>query len=364
MLEKRIAILTFVVGLLLGTGLTFGQLLTEGSLTKAETFQEEAEEKAEAGDFPAALALYQKALDAESDEKEREGIQEDLDDVTKRFYMLLYQQAQLSSSREETIKILIQARSLNVEEKVEESRNVLRKLGGWIRGPDNDFETVVGTVQSLRKDIFDELWQEAETAARERAYDKAVLRYQQARELEPELFNREQLQVQENKIRDQMKVGQQLALEGQRLVQQRKYQEAEEKLQRADTLYPGQAVVAAGLKRIHSNDEIRTGLLALFDGRSEEAIQILETVLEGVGEGYAEVHAFLGAVYCHRALMNVEPDTLALEKARDQFRIVLNLQPDYQLPEQLFSPRILGVLEQLRSETKVGSINVPDRHSQ
>ena len=362
MLEKRIVILSLVTGLLLGTDLTFGQPLTEGALTKADTFEEEAEEKAKAGDFPAAIVLYQKAIDAESEERERGRIQEDLNDVTKRFYIHLYQQAQLGSSREETIEILIQARSLNVEEEAEESRNVLRKLGGWIRGPDNDFETVVGTVQSLRKDIFDQLRQEGEAAARERAYDKAVLRYQQARELEPELFNGEHLQVQENKIRDQIKLGQQVALEGQRLVLQRRYQEAEEKFQRADTIYPGQAVVAAGLKRIQSNDEIRTGLLALFDGRSEDSIRILETVVERVGEGYAEVHAFLGAVYCHRALMNVEPDTLALEKAREQFRIALSLQPDYQLPEQLFSPRILGVFEQLRSESKVGSINDPDRH--
>lgn len=362
MLEKRIVILNLVTGLLLGIGLSFGQPLTEGSLTKADTFEEEAEEKTQAGDFPAAIALYQEALDAESDEREREKIQEALDDVTKRFYIHLYQQAQLGSSREETIKKLIQARTLNIEEKAEENRNVLRKLGGWLRGSDNDFEKVVGAVQSLRMDIFEELRQEGEAAARERAYDKAVLRYQQARELEPEVFNREHLQVQENKIRDQMKVGQQLALEGQRLVLQKKYQEAEEKFRRADTLYPGQAVVAAGLKGIQSNDGIRTGLLALFDGRSEDAIQILKNVLEGVGEGNVDVHAFLGAVYCHQALMNVEADRLALEKAREQFRIVLNLQPDYQLPEQLFSPRILGVLEQLRSETKVGSINVPDRH--
>ncbi len=361
MLEKRIVIVTLVTGLLLGTGLSFGQPLTEGSLTQAEIFVEEAKEKAQADDFPAAIVLYQEAIDAASDEREREGIREDLDDVTKRFYIHLYQQAQLGSSREETIKILIQARSLNVEEKADESRNVLRKLGGWIRGSDNDFETVVGALQSLRLDIFDELLLEGEAAARERAYDKAVLRYQQARELEPDLFNSEHLQVQENKLRDQIKVGQQLALEGQRLVLQRKYQEAEEKFRRADTLYPGQAVVAAGLKGIQINDGIRTGLLALFDGRSEEAIQILESVLEGVGEGYAQVHAVLGAVYCYRALMNIEPDTLALGKARDQFRVVLNLQPDYQLPEQLFSPRILGVFEQLRSETRVGSINVPDR---
>ncbi len=356
MLLKRFVIVTLVTGLLLGTDLTFGQPLTEGALTKADIFEEEAAEKAKAGDFSAAIGLYQEAIDAESDETERERIQSDLEDVKKRFYIHLYQQAQMGSSREETIKVLIQARSLNVEEVVEEEKGVLRKLGGWIRGPDNDFETVVGTVQSMRIDLFDQLLLEGEAAAQERDYDEAALRYQQARELEPGFFKRENLQVQEDKIRDQIKAGQQLALEGQRLLMQRKYREAEEKFRRADTLYPGQAVVASGLKGIQSNDGIRTGLLALFDGRSDEAIQILESVLEGVGEGVAQVHAVLGAVYCHRALMNVEPDTLALEKAREQFRIVFNLQPDYQLSEQLFSPRILGVFEQLRSETKVGSI--------
>lgn len=364
MLEKRLEVVTLVTALLIGADLTFGQTTTADSRTKVKAYQKEAQEKEKAGDFPAAITLYQRAIGAESDQREREGIQKDLVNVTRRFYIHLYQQAQLSSSREETIKYLIQARSLNIEGQVVEDASVLQKLGGWLRGGDTDFERVVRTSRELRQELFGQLRQEGAAAIGERAYDKAVLRYQQARKLDPELFNQQNLEAPYNKIRDQIKAGKQLALEGQRLVAQRKYQEAKEKLQRAQTLYPGQAIVAAGLKRIQSNGEIRKGLLALFNGQPEESIQILETVLKEVGEGDVQLHAFLGAVYCHRALMSVEPDMLSLETAREQFRRVLDLQPDYQLPRELFSPKILEIFEQLRSETQMGSIGDPDRHSE
>ena len=69
--------------------------------------------------------------------------------------------------------------------------------------------------------------------------------------------------------------------------------------------------------------QIRAGLIALFDGRVDESIEILEAVLDKVGGGHAQVHAFLGAAYCYAALVNPEPDTLGLDSAREQFGMAL-----------------------------------------
>lgn len=539
----------------------------------AKGAEKAAQEKARAGDYLAAITLYQKAIDAESNEGEKERIQTDLDKVKRHLYVKLHQQAQRANSREETIRILIQARSLNIEEEAKQDKNVLKKLGGWIGSGDKDFQKRVLDVQGLRQKIFGQLRREGDAAARKKAYDRAVSSYEQARELDPGLFNKANLAAKYSKIKDQIKRGKQLALEGHRLVNQRKYHEAKKKFRQANILYPEQAAVEDGLKRIQHNEQdyrsiraegdqalnrgeitdaiksyqhavdldpqladgdglnarlaelrrsadhlnkareafrkgqhakardefgkvlalhpnnaeaqrytrkanslvllldgkryatanrfdkaekafemavakdrgnreaarllkqsqdykkhlsngrvlyeqesceeakrellqarklnskrfryddlealleedctqvrsvqppkqipqiplpvakIRQGLLALFDGRPDESIQILEMILEEIGEGHAQVHAFLGASYCHAAFLSTEPDMPALESAKEQFRMVLDLQPDFQLPEKLFSPRILKIFEQLRSQTKVDPISDSDGDS-
>ncbi|MFB3068047.1 MAG: hypothetical protein ACE1ZI_02150, partial [Acidobacteriota bacterium] len=194
-----------------------------------------------------------------------------------------------------------------------------------------------------------------EEANRKRAYEQAVSLYDQARELDPGLYNQKNLAAQYNRNRNRIE-GQQSALEGQRLLEERKYQEAREKFQRANTLYPGQAAVDKGLKKIKSEVEMREALLAFFDGRFDESVRILEAALEAIGEGYVQVHALLGAMYCHQTFISTEPDIQVLESAKGQFQTVLDLQPDYQLSEKLFSPRILNFFEQVRSVTQGSSI--------
>ncbi|MFQ5930241.1 MAG: hypothetical protein ACE5MK_11125 [Acidobacteriota bacterium] len=572
MLQKRIAIVILVTGVLLGAGLTLGQTRA-GRSAIAKAAEKAAEQKARAGDYLAAITLYQKAIDAESNEGEKERIQTDLDKVKRHLYVKLYQQAQRANSREETIRILIQARSLSIEEEAKQDKNVVKKLGGWMGGTDKDFQKMVLDVQGRRQKIFGQLRTEGDAAARKKAYDQAVSSYEQARDLDPGLFNKANLAAEYSKIKDQIKRGKRLALEGHQLINQRRYHEAKERFRQANILYPGQAAVEDGLKRIQHNEQeyrrvraegddalhrgdianaiqsyehaidldpqladedglntrlaelrgsadhlnkareafrkgryakarvefgkvlalhpdnaeaqryarkanslvllldgkryakanqfdkaeeafkmavakdrgngeaarllkqsqdykkhvsngrvlykqesceeakrellqaqklnpkrfgyddlealldedctqvrsvqppkqipqiplpvakIRQGLLALFDGRPDESIQILEMILEEIGEGHAQVHAFLGASYCHAAFLSTEPDMLALETAKEQFRMALNLQPDFQLPEKLFSPRILKIFEQLRSQTKVDPISDSNGHS-
>ena len=352
MLEKRLLIVIFLMGLLLGAHPVLSQTGT-GKFTKAELYEGEARERERAGDYPAAMEVYQRALESETDIREKEELQKSLDGVIKRYYIDLYQRVRRASSRQEMMKITILALSLGVEGRTESS-NVFRKLGGWLRGSNKDLEKAIEFIQERRLEIFLQLRKEAEEANRKRAYKQAASLYDQARELDSELYNQKNLADQYNRIRDRIE-GQRLALEGQRLLEEREYQEAREKFQRANTLYPGQAAVDKGLKKIKSEVEIREALLAFFDGRSDESVRILEAALEVIGEGYVQVHALLGAMYCHQTFISPEPDIVLLESAKDQFQRVLHLQPDYQLSEKLFSPRILEFFEQVRSVTRGGA---------
>jgi tetratricopeptide (TPR) repeat protein len=354
MLEKRLFIIILLTGFLLGAHPVLSQTGTE-KFTKAKLLEAEAREKERAGYYPAAMEVYERALESETDIKEREELQKNLGGVITRYYMDLYQRARRASSRPEMMKITILALSLGVEGRTDEGGNVFRKLGGWFRGSDKDLEKAMEFIQERRLEVFVQLRKEAEEANRKRAYKQAASLYDQARELDPELYNQKKLAVQYKRIRNRID-GQQLALEGQRLLEERKYQEAREKFQRAKTLYPGQAAVEEGLREIKSEVEIREALLAFFDGRSEESIQILEAALEVIGDGYVQVHALLGAMYCHQTFISPEPDMAFLESAKAQFQRVLHLQPNYQFSEKLFSPRILEFFEQIRSVTRGGVI--------
>jgi tetratricopeptide (TPR) repeat protein len=354
MIEKRLFIVILLTGFLLGAYPVLSQTGTE-KFNKAELLEAEARERERRGDYPAAMEVYQKALESETDTREREELQEILGGVIKRYYIDLYQRARRASSRPEMMEIAILALSLGVEGGTEDGGNVFRKLGGWFRGSDKDLEKAMEFIQERRLEIFLQLRKEAEEADRKGAYNQAASLHDQARELDPELYNQNNLAIQYNRIRNRVE-GQQLALEGQRLLEEKKYQDAREKFQRANTLYPGQAAVEEGLKKIKSEVEIRGALLAFFDGRLDESIQILEAALEAIGEGYVQVHALLGAMYCHQTFISPEPDRELLESAKEQFQRVLLLQPDYQLSEKLFSPRILNLFEQVRSLTRGGPI--------
>ncbi len=354
MLEKRLFIAILLTGFLLGAHPVLNQTGTE-KFSKAKLLEAEALEREGAGDFPAAMAVYQRALESETDVREREELQKSLDGVIERYYLDLYERARRASSRQEMMKVTILALSLGVEGRTDEGGNVFSKLGGWFRGSDKDLEKAIEFIQLRRLEIFIQLRKEAEEANRKRAYKQAASLYDQARELDPELYDQKNLAAQSNRIRNRME-GKQLALEGQRLLEERRNQEAREKFQRANTLYPGQATVEKGLKQIRSEVEIREALLAFFAGRSDESVRILEAVLEAIGEGYVQVLALLGAMYCHQTFISPEPDMAFLESAKEQFQRVLHLQPDYQLSEKLFSPRILDFFEKVRSVTPGGAI--------
>jgi len=354
MLEKRLLIVILLMGLLLGAHPVLSQAET-GKFTKAKLLEAEARERERVGDYPGAMEVYQRALKSETDTKEGEELQKRLEGVIKRYYLDLYQRARRASSRQEMMKITILALSLGVEGRAEEGGNVFRKLGGWFRGSDKDLEKAMEFIQERRLEIFLQLRKEAEEANRKRAYKQAVSLYDQARELDPELYDQKNLSAQYHRIRNRVE-GQRLALEAQRHLEEREYQEAREKFQSANTLYPGQAAVDKGLKKIKSEVEIREALLAFFDGRSDESVRILEAALEAIGEGYVQVHALLGAMYCHQTFISPEPDIVLLKSAKDQFQRVLHLQPDYQFSEKLFSPRILDFFEQVRSVTPGAAI--------
>lgn len=356
MLENKLLIVILLAGFSLGAYPVLSQTGTE-KFTKARLLEAESRELERVGDYPAAMEVYQRALKSETDIREREELQKNLGGVIKRYYMDLHQRARRASSRPEMMKITILALSLGVEGRTDEGGNVFRKLGGWFRGSDKDLEKAIEFIQERRLEIFLQLRKEAEEANRKRAYKKATSLYDQARELDPELYNQKNLAAQYNRIRNRIE-SQQLALEGQRLLEEREYQEAREKFQRANTLYPGQTAVEKGLRKIRSEVEIREALLAFFDGRASESIQILEAALKAIGEGYVQVHALLGAMYCHQTFISTEPDMVVLEGAKEQFQKVLNLQPEYQLSAKVFSPRILDFFEQVRSVTQ-GSSMIP-----
>ena len=270
MLEKRLLIVIFLMGLFLGAHPVLSQTET-GKFTKAKLYEAEARERERAGDYPGAMEVYQRALKSETDIRGREELQENLDGVIKRYYLDLHQRARRASSRKAMMRITILALSLGVEGRAEEDGNVFRKLGGWFRGSDKDLEKAMEFIQERRLEIFLQLRKEAEEANRKRAYKQAVSLYDQARELDPELYDQKNLAAQYNRIRNRIE-GQRLALEGQRHLEEREYQEAREKFQRANTLFPGQTAVDNGLKKIKSEVEIREALLAFFDGRSDDSV--------------------------------------------------------------------------------------------
>ena len=121
-----------------------------------------AQEKTRSGDYPAAIALYQEAINLEPSKREKERLQGELYKVKKRFYVDLYKRARRTSASEEIIKLLTQAQSLDVENLGRESQRGLRKLGG-VR--EKEFREAVLEVRVLRLKIFTELRKDATAAA-------------------------------------------------------------------------------------------------------------------------------------------------------------------------------------------------------
>ena len=431
MLEKRIVAAILLSVFLFAVAPALGQTDSPSSLS------ESAAEKAAAGDYPAAIELYQRAVNAESSQWQKKAIQDKLDEVTKNFYRSLYEEAQQAVSREERIRLLTQAQSL--------------KIRDWLF---TDFEQVVFSVRRLREEIFRELLGEATTAVQDQDYGQALSSYELARALDPELFESENLSADYDRLNDQVRIGKELVRQAHQLLDRGRFEQAKEKFEQARTTYPGSAI-EDGLRKtdsmlllrdgkrhasanqfgkadrafrmalekyqenseatrlleesqkykdytrqgrilyrqgscqesqrelkraqvLNSNrfkkdalapllrsgcseriplpvSEVREGLLAFFDGHPDESIQILESLVEQVGEGYVQLHAFLGVAYCHTAFTSSGTAEPALGTAREQFRMALEAEPNYQLSEKLFSPRILQVFEESRSEARSGS---------
>ncbi|MFQ5904462.1 MAG: hypothetical protein ACE5JO_12320, partial [Candidatus Binatia bacterium] len=130
MLEKRLFIVIFLTGLSLVAHPVLSQTGTR-KFTKAKLLEAEARERERAGDYPAAMAVYQRALESENDIREKEELQKSLDGIIKRYYIDLYQRARRASSRQEMMKITILALSLGIEGGTKQGDNVFRKLSGW-----------------------------------------------------------------------------------------------------------------------------------------------------------------------------------------------------------------------------------------
>ena len=425
MSEKKITIFVLLAGFLAAAPVALGQT--------ASDYLSQAEESVAAGDYPAAIEAHQKAIAVTANASQREEIQEALDELTKSFFVELYNRALGTGSRDEKIRLLVEAGGLEI-------RN-------WIG---TDFEEMLRQSQRLINEVFDELRLEAQSAANQGNSPQAISLYDQARTLDPAAFDRRGLEPVYQGLLEQVQEGVELVRQGEELLSAGKYPEAVEKFLEADRLYPGLVGVQEGLSRAHSmvlvqesqgyaqanqfvraeralgkaletypdNDEatrllsqsqsyreslhqgrilygedncvesqqafgkardidrqrfqnnedrsllngdctaslpvpegeIREALLDLFEGRAEDSVTIMKTLLEETGESHLQVPAVLGVAYVYAAFMNPEPDASTLESAREQFRTVLRSQPDYQFSERLFSPRILRVVEEIRSE--------------
>jgi len=425
MSEKKIVILVFLGWLLAATPLILGQT--------ASDYLNKAEDSVAIGDHPAAIEAYQKAIARTSSAAERKEIREALNELTKSFFVELYDQAVQAPSREERIELLIQARKLEIRE--------------WIG---TDFEETLRASQRLINEVFDALKLEAESAGDQGDITRAVSLYNQAQNLDPLAFERRGLESTYQGFLDQIQEGVDLVLQGENFLSEGKFQEAIDNFLEADRLYPGLDSAQEGLRRANSmvlveeskgyaqanqfvraeraletalethqdNDqatrllsqsqsyrenihqgrilygtdsctesqqafkqagaidgtrfrrnenrsllegdcatplplpegEIREALLDLFDGRTEDSIEIMETLSEEMGDSHLQVPAILGIAYGYAAFMNPETNNSTLESAREQFRTVLESQPDFQFSEKLFSPRILQVVEEIRSE--------------
>jgi tetratricopeptide (TPR) repeat protein len=98
---------------------------------------------------------------------------------------------------------------------------------------------------------------------------------------------------------------------------------------------------------------LRSALMALLRGDAQASISILQPVSgnqAGSASSGAALHAYLGVAYATRALSSTQPDeqTRLNNDAREQFRLALSLQSDYQLSPRVVSPRIVAMFEQAR----------------
>ncbi|MEE8350293.1 MAG: hypothetical protein V3R94_12020 [Acidobacteriota bacterium] len=425
MSEKKIILFILIAGFLATLPLTLGQT--------ASDFLGEAETSSAAGDYPAAINAYQKAITATANADRKGEIQETLDKVTKAFFIALYDQALQTTSRDEKVRLLVQAGKLEIRE--------------WLG---TSFEETLRQSQRLINDIFDELKVEAESTADQGNYPRAISLYDQARALDGAAFERRGLEPVYQRYLDQIQGGIELVAQGEALLSEGKYQEAAEKFLEAQRLYPDLDSVHDGLIRanalvlvenskdfasasqfiraeralemslesdqtneeaarlltqsqsyretIHQGrllyqkdsckdsqqafgrargidrprfqkhesnsvlggdcssplplpeSEIREALLDIFDGHAEDSIEFMERLREEMGEGHLQISVLLGVAYGYSAFMSSEKDPSSLESAKEQFRTVLRSQPDYQLSERLFSPRILQLVEEIRSE--------------
>jgi tetratricopeptide (TPR) repeat protein len=152
---------------------------------------------------------------------------------------------------------------------------------------------------------------------------------------------------------------QKIVRRGRAFHRERKCKEAKVALRQARVIYP-KRFVSEGLETLLNQEcaepvpvpvsEIRRGLRALTESQPQRAISILEGILNEAGEGQIHVHAFLGAAYALASALEEDSDPAALENARAQFRIVLDLNPNFKLSRRLFSPKILEVFEQVSLE--------------
>jgi tetratricopeptide (TPR) repeat protein len=99
---------------------------------------------------------------------------------------------------------------------------------------------------------------------------------------------------------------------------------------------------------------VRTALVAYLQGDVNRAASLLEPLAgnASLDAGVrAHVFAFLGAAYADQSLsVRSDGERSALrQKALDQFRRLIDLQPGYRLSEGLVSPRVREILDEART---------------
>jgi hypothetical protein len=85
-------------------------------------------------------------------------------------------------------------------------------------------------------------------------------------------------------------------------------------------------------------------------GRSEEAIPILEDALAGLQDS-AGAHLLMGWLYYSSYLASGDAGSLIAERAREQLRKALELDPTIR-PDPLISPRLVALLDRVRRDAR------------
>ncbi len=124
------------------------------------------------------------------------------------------------------------------------------------------------------------------------------------------------------------------------------YTQAIEKLRVAEALDPSNREVKRLLdqaQELESDQTLRAGLQAFFDGHWDEAEKQLSSYLEKNGRKRGLAYFFRGATHSTRYFLSGEKETQRKELAMADFRAVQSSQRGFKAPDRYVSPKILDL---------------------